>query len=259
VTAPTEIEFTVAGCTSRMLRKGAGAPLLYLHGASGAGVWQPFMEALSEDFDVIVPEHPGFGAAETPDWLDSIHDAAYYYQEFLRDFDLTGVHLVGQSLGGWLAAEIAVRSTERLASMTLAAAAGLHVKGLDQADPFLMTDEVRLRAMIHDPKLADAMVARVVTPENEEINIKNRYATARLSWQPRGHDPDLHKWLHLIDVPALLIWGDADQFFPKEIGAEYDRLLPNSELVVLPDCGHLPTIEKTEEFVAHIRRFAKGA
>ncbi len=123
MTAPTEIEFTVAGCTSRMLRKGAGAPLLYLHGASGAGVWQPFMEALSEDFDVIVPEHPGFGAAETPDWLDSIHDAAYYYQEFLRDFDLTGVHLVGNSMGGWISCLIAKRMPERIAALVTIAAA----------------------------------------------------------------------------------------------------------------------------------------
>ena len=65
---------TVTGCRIRVMRKGRGEPLLFLHGASGASRWLPFMDQLAESFDVIVPEHPGFGASETPDWLDTVGD-----------------------------------------------------------------------------------------------------------------------------------------------------------------------------------------
>ncbi len=100
----------VRGCRIRLMRGGAGDPLIYLHGASGAS-WLPFLQTLSKHFDVIAPEHPGFGESDTPDWLDTIHDLAYFYLDLFDALQLTDVHLVGNSLGGWIAAELAVRST----------------------------------------------------------------------------------------------------------------------------------------------------
>src|SRR5215470_10542621 len=100
---------TVRGCNVGLMRGGAGQPLVILHGASGAGTWLPFMRSLADSYDVIVPEHPGFGVSDTPDWLDTIHDLAYFYLDFLAALDLDRVHLVGVSLGGWIAAEIAIR------------------------------------------------------------------------------------------------------------------------------------------------------
>src|SRR5271170_6468461 len=134
----------VRGCRIRLMRGGAGSPLVVLHGASGANV-QPFMQQLSQKFDVIAPEHPGFGDSDTPDWLDNIHDLAYFYLDLLDELKLNGVHLVGNSLGGWIAAELAVRNTQRLASLTLAGSAGLDVPGVKQMDSFLTSDEERLR------------------------------------------------------------------------------------------------------------------
>jgi len=258
VSEHSETFMTVRGCKVRLMRGGAGAPLVFLHGGGGAGPWQPFMAALAESFDVIVPEHPGFGDSETPDWLDNIHDMAYFYLEVLRALDLAKVHLVGHSIGGWIAAELAVRSTARLASLTLVAAAGLRVNGVAAVDPFLLPDDERIRAMVHDPGLADRLVERALAPENLDANFKNRAAVARLSWQPRGHDPHLPKWLHLIEAPTLLVWGEHDRMFPEAVGREYARLIPDSELVVLPACGHMPNLEKTGDFVGHIRRFTGG-
>jgi pimeloyl-ACP methyl ester carboxylesterase len=255
VSAPTETRITVAGCAVRVMRGGGGAPLLYLHGASGAGEWSPMMARLAERYDVIVPEHPGFGASDTPDWLDNIHDLAHFYVDFIRALDLDKVHLVGLSLGGWIAAEMAVRSTRYIETLTLAAAAGLHVNGVAQMDPFLVTDEERLRAFFYDETLAEPMIARLLTPEQEDTNLKNRAATARMTWQPRGHDPNLHKWLHQIDVPTLLIWGDTDRMFPVRLGEEYQRLIPGAELMVFPQCGHLPQVEKLDDFVAAVSGF----
>ena len=124
---------TVGGCRIRLMRGGSGEPLLYLHGASGAN-WLPFLQKLAKNFDVIAPEHPGFGESDSPAWLDNIHDLAYFYLDALDALELSGVHLVGNSLGGWIAAEMAVRSTQRLASLTLAGSAGLYVPGVSQVD-----------------------------------------------------------------------------------------------------------------------------
>src|SRR6202521_538115 len=134
----------VRGCRIRLMRGGADSPLVVLHGASGANVL-PFMQQLAEKFDVIAPEHPGFGESDTPDWLDNIHDLAYFYLDVLDELKLKDVNLVGLSFGGWIATELAVRSTQRLASLTLAGSAGLHVARVEPMGAFLRRHRRRLR------------------------------------------------------------------------------------------------------------------
>jgi pimeloyl-ACP methyl ester carboxylesterase len=254
----TTKKITVRGCNIRLMRGGAGDPLLILHGASGAGAWLPFMASLAEKFDVIVPEHPGYGNSDTPEWLDTIHDLAYYYLDFLDALGLDRVHLVGISIGGWIAAELAVRDTRRLASLTLADAAGIQLPGVAQIDTFLRTDEQRIRDFFHDQARADEMISRVLRPELEDVTMKNRVATARLAWQPRGHDPHLAKWLHRIDVPTLVVWGADDRLFPKDYAHAYQKLIPGSQLVIVPECGHVPHLEKPQAFVSALHAFIDG-
>src|SRR6184192_2514352 len=150
----TNTKLVVRGCNITLMRGGAGRPLLMLHGAGGAGSWLPYMADLAARHDVIVPEHPGFGASDTPDWLDTIPDLANFYLDLLDQLDLNHVDVVGHSLGGWIAAELAVRNTRRLASLTLVCSAGIHVKGVPQVDTFLLSDEQQIRAMYHDQKFA---------------------------------------------------------------------------------------------------------
>jgi pimeloyl-ACP methyl ester carboxylesterase len=247
----------VGDCRIRVMRGGAGEPLVYLHGASGAS-WLPFLQTLTGRFDVIAPEHPGFGESDAPDWLDNIHDLAYFYLDLFAALQLDGIHLVGNSLGGWIAAEIAVRSTQRLASLTLAGSAGLHVTGAEQLDSFLQSDEQRLYAFFHDQKKAKPMIERVLSPDMEDVALKNRAVVARLSWQPRSHDPHLKKWLHRIDVPTLLLWGDTDRMFPKEHALAFQEAIPGSRLVTIPKCGHVPQIEQPDAFVAALESFIGG-
>ena len=254
----TTSRIAVHGCNLRLMRQGRGSPLLVLHGASGASDWLPFMQSLSAKFDVIVPEHPGFGESDAPDWLDNIHDLAYFYLDALDHLDLDRVHLVGVSLGGWIAAELAVRDTRRLASLTLIGSAGIHVKGVAQIDPFLRTDEQRIRDFFRDQTRADEMVQRVLRPELEDVAMKNRLTVAKLVWQPRGYDPHLHKWLHRIDVPTLLVWGANDRLFPKDYAYAYQKLIPGSKVVIVPDCGHVPHVEKPQAFVAALEEFIDG-
>jgi pimeloyl-ACP methyl ester carboxylesterase len=239
----------VDGCRTRLRRGGAGEPLVFLHGASGAPVILPFMEKLAARFDVLVPEHPGYGLSDEPEWLENIHDLAYFYLDFLRRLDLENVHLVGSSMGGWVALEMAVRDASRIASLVLVAPAGIASPEARPADIFLMPPEEMVRSLFHDPKLAEARLAEPMTPEALDIALKNRHTTARLAWEPRLHDPHLPKWLHRIEVPVKIVWGAEDRILPVQISAELKRLMPKAEIHILRDCGHLPHAEKPGEFV----------
>jgi pimeloyl-ACP methyl ester carboxylesterase len=213
------------------------------------------MARFAKKFDVIAPEHPGFGESDTPAWLDTVGDLANFYLDFLDQLDLRGVHLVGSSLGGWIAADLAVRNAARLASLTLIGAAGIQVDGVPQVDTFLSNEEQRIRDLFHDQELAEAVIAGSQRPEVEDAMLKNRMTTAKLSWQPRNHDPHLRKWLHRIKVPTLLIWGDHDRVFPADYAFAYQQLIPGAKAVMIADCGHLPHVEKGDAFADELEAF----
>ena len=109
---------TVCDCRTFVRRGGAGQPLLFLHGAGGLPGWQPFLARLADRYDVIAPDHPGYGQSDTPAWLEEVADLAQFYLEFLKHLSLIGVHVIGHSLGGWIALEMATRSTARIKSLT---------------------------------------------------------------------------------------------------------------------------------------------
>jgi pimeloyl-ACP methyl ester carboxylesterase len=241
----------IDGCKTYLRRGGAGAPLLYLHGANGAPVVLPFMEKLAQRFDVLVPEHPGYGKSDEPEWLENIHDMAYFYLDFIEKLGLSNLTLVGSSMGGWIAMEIAVRDTSRLKGLVLSSPVGVAAPGVRTADTFLMPPEELVKNLFFDQKLAQARLAQ---PEDIDISLKNRHTTARLAWEPRYHDPFLPKWLHRVDVPVKVIWGREDRIVPLATMNELKRLMPQAQTYVLDNCGHLAQVEKDEEFVEIICR-----
>lgn len=247
----SEIRVEVDGCRTRLRRGGSGEPLLFLHGASGAPVILPFMEKLAQRFDVLVAEHPGYGMSDEPEWLENIHDVAYFYLDFIKRLDLKNLTLVGSSMGGWIAMEMAVRDTSRIKSLVLVSPAGIAAPGVQPADIFLMAPEDVVRGLFFDEKLAQARLAQ---PEDVDISLKNRHTTARLAWEPRLHDPHLGKWLHRIDVPVKIVWGRQDRILPVAIMDELKRLMPTAKTYVLENCGHLPHAEKVDEFVEIVCR-----
>lgn len=249
----------INGCRVEVLRGGQGEPLLFLHGAGGASTWAPYMDRLAETFDVIVPSHPGFGRSDTPDWLDNMQDLAYFYLDFLDTLDLDSVHLAGNSLGGWLAAEIAVRTTERIETLTLVSPGGIHIKGVPKGDIFLWSPEERVHNTFYDQKLAEARLAVEPSSEEADIAMKNLFTTAKLAWNPRFYNPDLYKWLHRIDVPTMIVWGDSDKIFPPAYGEAFNEMIPRSQLRIVPQCGHLPQQEKLDDFIAAVADITNGA
>ena len=245
----------ISGCRVALKRGGNGPTLLYLHGAGGGSMVQPFMNELAREWTVIAPEHPGFGASDEPAWLDNIHDLAYFYLDFLEALDLREVTVFGASIGGWLALEIAVRDCSRLKALSLAGPSGIHVQGLPKGDLFMWTPEERVRNLYFDQSIADRLLATPPSPEQVEAMMKGNFTVARLAWEPRLYDPHLHKWLHRIPVPVQILWGDHDRILPVGYAAQFAQLLPQARVDIIEDCGHLPQSEKPQEFLRRFREF----
>lgn len=253
-----ESYLTVNGTRIRMWRSGKGPAMLYLHGANGAAAVLPFMDELAKNFDVLVPEHPGFGLSDEPDWLENIHDLAYFYLDLLDQIGLPSVHVVGSSIGGWLAMELAIREPSRFKSLVLVGAAGIRLREAGPGDIFLWNPETMVRNTFHDLAIVEKMLsAPAPTAEQQEILLKNGHTMAALAWQPRLHDPFLHKWLHRVTMPVKLVWGADDKIMPLAVGQALQKLLPNSHLDVFNQCGHLPQIERAAEFSASVKQFAE--
>lgn len=233
----------------RMLRKGQGPPVLFLHGAGGL-LWNPLLEKLSSNFDVIAPEHPGFGGSEMPASIATVGDLALFYLDVLKTLDLTSVHLVGHSLGGWTAADLAIRNTTRLSTLTLLAPAG--VQGTTPFGAiFEWSPQEVARRSYADPALAErrASDAAAIDPARAR---SNRAAAARLAADPLLHDPQLRHWLHRIDIPTLLAWGEEDQIVPFACAAPYHAAIPRSRLLSIAHAGHALTFEGADEIAAAV-------
>ncbi len=252
---PTTDVVRVHGWDLPVMRAGSGPDLLLLTGAYDGGDWQPYMAALAEDFRVIVPRHPGVGV-ELPAWLDTVGDLANFYLEFLAVERLTSVHLMGAALGGWIAAELATRNGTRLASLSLVAPFGARVMGAAGVDLFAVSDEQAIRHLVHDPAVAEGLIAQARDAAKQDDWLQTRVLIAKLCWQPRLHDPQLQKWLHRIDVPTLLIWGAADEVVPVAVADEWRQLVPQARLSVLAACGHLPTLEQPRVVADLVKGFA---
>jgi pimeloyl-ACP methyl ester carboxylesterase len=229
-------------------------PLVFLHGAGGHTGWMAFLDELAQEFSVIVPEHPGFGRSDDPPWLDDIGDLAYFYLDFLQTLRLDRVHLIGTSLGGWIAAELAVRDQARLASLTLVGAVGILADGKPIADIFRMPVEENLRRFYADPERAARRLGDMAKLDPGPL-VKNRTTVTRLACRPRFYNPGLAKWLHRITVPTLLIWGDKDGLVPPQFGAAYHTAIRHSRLEVLENAGHAPFDEQKDAFIATFRDF----
>jgi len=252
-TAPAEMN--VRGTSVKVMRAGAGSPLLLLRGTDASDAWLPYMDRLAERHQVIVPEHPGFGGKPMPPWLDRLSDMANFYLDLIDEMDLSGVHLAGTSLGGWIAADLAHRCPTKLATLTLVGAAGLRVPGVDGVDIFLRSEEQGLRDRFHHTVRADEAVARMLIPQTEDVRLSNAIAIARVAWNPRLHDPHLAKWLHRIKVPTSIVWGEHDRLFPVVHAHAFHEAIEGSQLTVVPACGHAVALDKPDALVTSILDF----
>jgi pimeloyl-ACP methyl ester carboxylesterase len=235
---------------------GEGAPILYLHGAAGPVPDAPFLKLLAAHGRVIAPVHPGFGHAVLPDWMDSIDDLSYVYLDLLDALDLRDVTVIGHSMGGWLAAEIAVKSTARIARLILVDAVGIKVSDRntrDIADIFATAPADLQKLVYHD--LAKAPDLSKFSDEAMEIVARNREASALYLWEPYAHNPKLPRRLHRIKVPVLFIWGESDGLVTPAYGRAFSERVPGSRFEVVANAGHVPQAEQPDAFVNLVTGF----
>ena len=254
----SETRHKVRDVSVRMMRRGSGPPLVFLHGANGLPVWLPMFDLLAKEFEVIVPEHPGFGTSDSPPWMRNIGDLAMYYLDFLDSLGPYRVHLVGLSLGGWTAAEVAVRNCSRLASLSLLAPAGIRVKGVPSGDNFIWDAEEAVRNLYHDQSIATRLLAVPMTDEQADLALTNRFTAAKFGWEPRWFNPSLERWLHRISVPTLVLWGESDKLFPSAYAKRWGERIAGSRVEIIPECGHGIAIEKPERAAKEIMRLIAG-
>ena len=251
-------ELKVRDVTIKLHRAGTGPTVLFLHGAGGVPQWLPFFDALAEHYEVLVPEHPGFGGSDDPSWLRSMPDLAMFYLDLVEEAGLGPIHLIGNSLGGWLAAEILIRDRSRFRSLVQLAPAGIRVKGVPGGDNFIWGPEEAVRNLYHDQSFADRLLALTPSEAQTDTMLKNRFTVAKFGWQPRWHNPDLEKWLHRIKLPALVVWGDDDRIMPPQYAALWRERLPAARLVLVEGCGHLPHVEKAALVAGTVLDFLAG-
>jgi pimeloyl-ACP methyl ester carboxylesterase len=256
---PAELtNLKVRDVTVKLHRAGRGATVLFLHGVGGVPQWLPFFDALAERYELLVPEHPGFGGSDDPPWITSMSDLAMFYLDLVEEAGLDRIHLIGNSLGGWLAAEILIRDRSRFRSLVQLAPAGIRVKGVPCGDNFIWGPEEAVRNLYHDQTFADRILALTPDEAQMDLMLKNRFTVAKLGWQPRWFNPDLEKWLHRIKLPSLIVWGDDDKIMPPANAALWCDRLRDARLVMIESCGHLPHVEHAPLVAGHVLDFLEG-
>ena len=234
-TEPERVE--VGGLEVAYRRKGEGEPVLFLHGAGFTRMWPPFHERLSESVDLIAPDHPGYGETPMPDWLDGFDDLVIHYDEFLEALGIGEVHLVGVSLGGWIAAEFAVFHPRRVRSLTLVTPAGLRVPGHPVRNLVAMMPEELWDTIFNDRTNMPQYVPSAQDPEEVVHAFGEATAFARLAWNPQ-YDIKLERRLERVRCPALVLKAEDDRLVPAQIADRYAELLPHARVETMPAPGH---------------------
>lgn len=256
--SPREEMIAVGPTKIHVLIGGQGDPLVVLHGAGGPRGWRRWMARMAERYTVYVPTHPGFGRSDAADWMESIDDLARFYLWFLDVMGLSRVRLLGHSIGGWTAAELAAMHPGALDRLVLVSPVGLKPEAGEIRDIFFHTPEELLRYNVHDPATVPEWTELYGTkpgPAELEMALRNREMAARLTWKPYMFNPRLPHFLPRVETETLIVWGRQDEIVPVICGEQYRRLLPRATLQVLEGCGHSPPIEQPDVFARLVLDF----
>jgi pimeloyl-ACP methyl ester carboxylesterase len=253
--APAEEFLDLGKGRVHLLRGGQGEPLLFLHAAGGAGSWLEFHQRLASGFDVIAPDHPGFGKSDDFDEVEAMDDLVYHYLDVMDRLGLDRPHVVGASFGGWLAAELAVAAPHRVGSLVLLAPAGLRLPEHPIADLFLMTPEELVAALFHDPAAGAAMLPAEPDVDFILAQYRDMSALARFSWTPFLCNPKLERRLRRITAPALVACPSDDRLVPVEHGRRYAERIPGARYAEVAGCGHAMYFERPAEFADVVTAF----
>ena len=258
----TERKVTAAGSSLQLFQGGSGAPLLILHDEMGHPGWLRFHQALAQNHTLHIPSHPGFGESDQLDWVMNLRDLACWYLGALDDLGLERVPVLGFSLGGWLAAEMAAMCPQQFTKLVLVNAAGVRPPSGEIFDIYSVVAPSFLRTSVLDP--ANTPEFRHICPDEPSPDLLDQWdaareASCRLSWRPYMHNPALPPVLpRLKRLPTLIVWGREDRIIPLSAGQAYHDSIPGSRLAVIDHCGHRPEIEQPDEFVRVVSDFLES-
>jgi len=251
----------------QLVRAGAGEPIVYLHSAGGETT-NPALEELAADHEVFVPVFPGFGESAGLEHIDDMEDAVFHLLDVLDALGLRAPTVIGLSLGGWMAAELATRAPERVGRLVLVSPVGLRIEGApvpdlfgrrpgDLADDLYADQSNPMAQMMH---LLDDWVGDVTKMVDLPAGmlmpmVQSMAATAKLGWNPYLHNPKLPGRLRRITAPTLVVAGSADRFTPRAHADAYAAGIADARLVVIDGAGHMVPMERPAEFAAAVREF----
>jgi len=251
---------SVAGTSLEVIERGEGRPLLFLHAGEGLAPERPWLDLLGSRYRVIAPWHPGWDNSPLLEGMGVVDDLAYLYLDLAAELELDDAVLVGACFGGWVAAEIMVRSTARFSRLVLVDPLGVKFSGRDERDITDMHALARpeyLKLAWADPAKGEVDFTKLPDSELAAI-VRGREAFALYGWKPYMHNPRLKRWLHRIDRPTLLLWGAEDRIVTPAYGESWCRAIPNARLELIADAGHFPHWEQPEAFVDKLTAVVEG-
>jgi pimeloyl-ACP methyl ester carboxylesterase len=247
----------IEGMRIDLFERGKGRPVLFLHAENGIEPAYVAIDELAKSARVIAPTHPGFGRSELPQGMRTVDDLSYFYLDLLDQLDLRDVTLVGVAFGAWIAAEIAVKSTARLARLVMANAVGIKIgdrETRDIADVFALSEPEYLEIAYCDPN-AGRRDYKSLPPGEVLAAARAREATARFAWSPYFHNPRLKSRLHRIRIPTLFLWGAHDRMVGEAYGRAYCAMIPGARFETIERAGHFPHQEQPQIFAGKVLQF----
>jgi pimeloyl-ACP methyl ester carboxylesterase len=251
----------VGGIGVVTLEGGSGRPLLMLHDELGFPGWMRWNQAMAGSHRFVVPLQPGFGSTERVEWFGSVRDVASFYARMLREQGLGPIDVVGFSMGGWIAAEMAAADPALFGRMVLVAPLGVRPAEGEILDFLGITMRRHVMATVSNQGAEEVaqMYGGAISPEQFELFEAARAESSRLAWEPFMHDHSLpHRLAGVQGVDSLVIWGERDQLVPRGCAEAYAQALPGARLEVIPGAGHRPEIENRDRFIALVSEFLEA-
>lgn len=248
----------VGGTRVRVWESGEGTPTLVLHGELGLPSWSDAHEQLARDYRLVVPTLPGFGKSDRADHLLGVTDLARWLSWFIREQDLPApLNVVGSSLGGWAAVELAAFAPEMIGKLVLVSPMGVKPDVGEIWDYMLSSGDEGIRRNFVDPDNIPEYQNFWAQPSREALEEieTNREMVARLAWKPWMHSWALPYFLPSVTTQTLIVHGREDAITPLKCSEMYAEALPNATLSIIDGCGHAPELEKPDEFVQLVRQF----
>jgi pimeloyl-ACP methyl ester carboxylesterase len=239
-----------------------GEPLLFLHGAGGLMPMEPVLEELGKDFKVYAPHLPGYGESTGSDDIDDVMDAVLFYHELQDQLRIPAAHVVGHSMGGMLAAELAAFCNHRVKKLVLVAPAGFWIEEISIPDLFAAPLTEIASLLFHDPASPLAQMLTTIPTdfkvlETMYVERVKRFAMASKFLWPIP-DRGLNKRAYRIESPTLLVWGDDDKLIAPAYAREFTSRIKGARLELIANAGHMVMYEQQEAFCGAVRKFLKG-